>query len=280
MDPVVFAAVLAAAAMHAGWNAVVKISLDPLLSVVLIALAAAAVSAACLPFVEVPRGPVWYWIGSSVLLHAGYKLFLVRAYRAGELGQVYPLARGAAPLIVGAVSVAFLGERLGLYQVLGIFVLVAGIWSMAFRGGHKVDRLDGAAVFFAIGTSFFIASYTLVDGTGARQATSAASYTLYLFLIDGLLIATICFAMRGIDGFRRMAREWRSGLAGGAMSLGSYWIAIWAMTQAPIAAVAALRETSVLFAVAISAIALREPLTRWRAGAALVIVGGVVLLRV
>ncbi len=279
MDPVVFAAVLAGAAMHAGWNAVVKISLDPLLSVVLIALAAALVSAACLPFVPVPRGTVWYWIAASVVLHAGYKLFLVRAYRAGELGQVYPLARGAAPLIVGAVSVLFLGEALGPYQTLGIVVLVAGVWAMAFRGGHLVHRPDGAAVFFAIGTSCFIASYTLVDGTGARQATSSASYTLWLFLLDGLLTATICFALRGIEGYRRMAREWRSGLAGGAMSLGSYWIAIWAMTEAPIAAVAALRETSVLFAVAISAIALREPLTRWRVGAAVVIVGGVVLLR-
>jgi len=279
MDPVVFAAVLAAAAMHAGWNAVVKISLDPLLSVVLIALAAGLVSAACLPFVPVPQGTVWYWIATSVVLHAGYKLFLVRAYRAGELGQVYPLARGAAPLIVGTVSVAFLGEALGPYQTLGVVVLVAGVWAMAFRGGHLVNRLDRAAVFFAIGTSCFIASYTLVDGTGARQATSAAGYTLWLFLLDGLLTAAICFALRGIDGYRRMAREWRSGLAGGVMSLGAYWIAIWAMTEAPIAAVAALRETSVLFAVAISAVALREPLTRWRAGAAVVIVGGVVLLR-
>jgi drug/metabolite transporter (DMT)-like permease len=279
MEPIVFAAVLAAAAMHAGWNAVVKISLDPLLSVVLIALAAALVSAACLPFVPVPKGTVWYWIAASVVLHTGYKLFLVRAYRAGELGQVYPLARGAAPLIVGAASVAFLGEAMRPYQTLGIVVLVAGIWAMAFRGGHLVNRLDRTAVFFAIGTSCFIASYTLVDGTGARRATSAASYTLWLFLLDGLLTAAICFALRGINGYRLMAREWRGGLAGGAMSLGAYWIAIWAMTKAPIAAVAALRETSVLFAVAISAVALREPLTRWRAGAAVVIVGGVALLR-
>jgi len=279
MESAVFAAVIAAAAMHAGWNVVVKIGLDRFLSVTLIALAAAVVSLACLPFTELPRGTVWYWILGSAVLHTGYKIFLIQAYKAGDLGQVYPLARGAAPLIVAAVSLLALTEGLDTGNLMGIVVLVAGVWLMSLRGGHEVRHLNRTAVFFAFGTSCFIASYTLVDGLGARQAATATSYALTLFIADGILIAIVCATMRGLMGFRQMARVWKSGLAGGAMSLGAYWISIWAMTQAPIASVAALRETSVLFALAIATVVLKERLTPWRLAAGLVITGGTVLLR-
>ena len=279
MDSAVFAAVIAAAAMHAGWNAVVKIGLDRFLSVTLIALAAGVVSLACLPFTELPRGTVWYWILGSAVLHTAYKIFLVQAYKAGDLGQVYPLARGTAPLIVAAVSLVALTEGLDTGNLFGIFVLVAGVWLMALRGGHQVKHLNCTAVLFAFGTSCFIASYTLVDGLGARQAATATSYALALFIVDAILIAILCAALRGRAGFRKMAAVWKSGFAGGAMSLGAYWISIWAMTQAPIASVAALRESSVLFALVIATVVLKEKLTPWRLAAGLVITGGTVLLR-
>lgn len=279
MDTTVFFAVIAAAAMHAGWNAVVKIGLDQFLTVTLVSVAAGAVALACLPFTEAPAGAVWYWILASAVLHTGYKIFLVQAYKAGDLGQVYPLARGAAPLIVAAVSLLALEEGLDSANLAGIAVLVAGVWLMSLRGGHQVRGLNRAAVLYALGTSCFIASYTLVDGLGARQAASAMSYTIYLFVIDAVLIAIVCLAMRGRQGIRRMEGVWKSGLAGGALSLGAYWIAIWAMTQAPIATVAALRETSVLFAIVIATVALKEKLTPWRLAAAFVISGGTVLLR-
>jgi drug/metabolite transporter (DMT)-like permease len=242
-------------------------------------MASGSVSLLCLPFVAVPTGAIWYWIAISAVLHTLYKLFLVRAYAAGELGQVYPLARGAAPLIVAAVSMGIIGADLGTAGVIGILVLVSGIWLMSLRGGQQLRNLDRQAVFFAIGTSCFIAGYTLVDGYGARRAASASSYVLYLFVLDALLMFTICAARRGTSGFRSMQRVWKGGVAGGAMSLGAYWIATWAMTVAPIPAVAALRETSVLFAVAISTIVLKERLTLWRLGAALLIVAGVTLVR-
>lgn len=279
MDTTIFFAVLAAAAMHAGWNAVVKIGLDQFLTVTLVAVAAGAVALACLPFTEVPAGAVWYWILASAVLHTGYKIFLVQAYKAGDLGQVYPLARGAAPLIVAAVSLVVLEEGLDSANLAGIGVLVAGVWLMSLRGGHQVRGLNRTAVLYALGTSCFIAGYTLVDGLGARQAASAMSYTIYLFVIDAVLIAIVCLAMRGWKGVKRMEGVWKSGLAGGALSLGAYWIAIWAMTQAPIATVAALRETSVLFAIVIATVVLKEKLTPWRLAAAFVISGGTVLLR-
>ncbi|MPY74293.1 MAG: EamA family transporter [Alphaproteobacteria bacterium] len=279
MDTTVFFAVLAAAAMHAGWNAVVKIGLDQFLTVTLVAVAAGAVALACLPFTEVPTGAVWYWILASAVLHTGYKIFLVQAYKAGDLGQVYPLARGAAPLIVAAVSLVALEEGLDGANLAGIGVLVAGVLLMSLRGGHQARGLNRTAVLYALGTSCFIAGYTLVDGLGARQAASAMSYTIYLFVIDAVLIAIVCLAMRGWKGVRRMEGVWKSGLAGGALSLGAYWIAIWAMTQAPIATVAALRETSVLFAIVIATVVLKEKLTPWRLAAAFVISGGTLLLR-
>lgn len=279
MDTTIFFAVLAAAAMHAGWNAVVKIGLDQFLTVSLVSVAAGAVALACLPFTEAPAGAVWYWILASAVLHTGYKIFLVQAYKAGDLGQVYPLARGAAPLIVAAVSLVALEEGLDGANLAGIGVLVAGVWLMSLRGGHQMRGLNRAAVLYALGTSCFIAAYTLVDGLGARQAASAMSYAIYLFVIDAVFIAIVCLAVRGWKGIRRMEGVWKSGLAGGALSLGAYWIAIWAMTQAPIATVAALRETSVLFAIVIATVALKEKLTPWRLAAVFVISGGTVLLR-
>jgi drug/metabolite transporter (DMT)-like permease len=279
MDSTVFFAVLAAAAMHAGWNAVVKTGLDQFLSVTLVSVAAGVVALACLPFTEVPTGAIWYWLLASAVLHTGYKIFLVQAYKAGDLGQVYPLARGSAPLIVAAVSLAALEEGLDSANLAGIAVLVTGVWLMSLHGGHQVSRLNRAAVLYAFGTSCFIASYTLVDGLGARRAASAMSYTIYLFVIDAVLIAIVCLAVRGRLAIRRMEGVWKSGLAGGAMSLGAYWIAIWAMTKAPIATVAALRETSVLFAIAIATLVLKERMTPWRFAAAVVISGGTVLLR-
>lgn len=279
MDPVVFFAVIAAAALHAGWNAVVKVGLDRFLSVCLVSMGSGGISLILLPFTELPVGPVWYWLLASSVLHTGYKVFLSQAYKAGDLGQVYPLARGGAPLIVAAVSLAALTEGLDSRNVIGIVVLVAGVWLMSLRGGHLVRHLNRTAVLYAVGTSCFIAGYTLVDGLGARQAATATSYALTLFVLDGILIAVLCAAMRGWNGFRQMRHAWKGGLSGGAMSLGAYWIAIWAMTRAPIASVAALRETSVLFALAIATVVLKEKLTPWRLTAGVVIAGGTVLLR-
>jgi drug/metabolite transporter (DMT)-like permease len=279
LDSIVFIAVIAAAAMHAGWNALVKVGLDRFLSVCLVSMGSGGISLILLPFVDIPTGSVWYWLLASSVLHTGYKVFLSQAYKAGDLGQVYPLARGGAPLIVAAVSLAALTEGLDSKSVIGIVVLVAGVWLMSLRGGHLVRHLNRTAVLYAFGTSCFIASYTLVDGLGARLAATASSYALTLFVLDGLLIAILCASMRGWNGFLQMRHAWKGGLSGGAMSLGAYWISIWAMTKAPIASVAALRETSVLFALVIATAVLKEKLTPWRLAAGIVIAGGTVLLR-
>jgi len=275
----VFLAVLAAALMHAGWNAIIKVRLDRFLSISLMGLAMGSISLVSLPFVAVPSGITWAWIVTSAALHTGYKLYLIRAYEAGDLGQVYPLARGSAPLLTAIAGFLLLGEVLAPLTAAGIVILCLGIVVMSMRGGNALVALDRKAVLYALITSLFIAGYTLTDGVGARGAASASSYALWMFLIDGFWMASFCLMLKGRGAFLVMLREWKTGLVTGALSLGAYWIVIWAMTRAPIAAVAALREVSILFALAISVLALRERLTGWRITAALLIVAGVVALR-
>jgi len=276
----VFFAVLLAAFLHAGWNALIKTRLDRFLSISLMSFGMGTISLVCLPFVAVPRGETWIWILLSAALHTGYKLFLIRAYSAGDLGQVYPLARGTAPLVTTLGGALLVGEFVSPLVALSIVVMCAGIVLMSLRGGSGLARLNSVAVTSALATSLFISAYTLTDGIGGRSAPSASSYTVWLFLVDGFWMGLFGLSVRGKAGFYAMLPEWKAGLMTGALSLGAYWIIIWAMTKAPIGAVAALRETSILFAIALSAIFLKEPLSRWRVGAACLILAGVVGLRI
>lgn len=276
MTTPVFLAVLAGALMHASWNALVKVGLDRLLSISLIQAACAAIALAAVAFVPLPQRDAWLWLAGSAVLHIGYNVFLARAYRVGDLGQIYPIARGCAPLLVTLISIFALSEHPSWLGYLGIAVLVMGILCMAFRGG-KGPRLERATLINALTTSAFIAGYTLADGSGARVNGNTISYVIWLFLLDGFGMLLVLLAMRGVRVLPDLARHWRVGLIGGALSIGAYGITIWAMTQAPIALVAALRETSVLFAIAIGVVWLKEPLRRERLLAAGLILGGVIL---
>lgn len=279
MDAFVFAAVLFAAACHAGWNATIKRGLDPLAITVLISLGAMLVSAVCLPAVGLPAVAAWPWCGASVLIHLGYFAALIESYRAGDMGQVYPIARGSAPLMTAIVTTAFVGERLGVAGWGGIVLLAAGVALLSLRGGRGLARLDRKAVGFALFTAVTICAYSVVDGVGARLAGSASAYSLALFAGIGPVMLAYAVVRRGRQVLAAMLRHWGIGLAGGTLQLGSYGIAIWAMTLAPIAIVAALRETSVLFGAAIAVVVLKEPLRPMRVGAALMIMAGLTLIR-
>lgn len=279
METNVFAAVLFAALLHAGWNAAVKVGLDRFSSILLLAIVQAAIALPLLPFVPLPAPEGWWWIGAAALLHAGYKLFLIQAYAHADLSQAYPLARGTAPLIVSVVSVLFLGVVFTGLQIAAIIAISAGILVMAFKGSDT-GRMKGKALFYAIGTAGFTASYTLMDGVGARVAGTPSGFILWMVIGDAMVMVAFAVATRGRGVFRALVPAWTTGLAAGAMSLGSYWIAVWAFTQAPIALVAALRESSILFAILIAAFVMREPVSRWRWASALLIAGGVVLTRV
>ncbi|MBV9931445.1 MAG: EamA family transporter [Alphaproteobacteria bacterium] len=275
MTLTVFIAVLFAALLHAGWNALVKLGLDRFSSVLLLALVQGGIALALLPFVAAPAAAAWPWVLLGSCLHTGYKLFLIRAYRHGDLSQVYPLARGTAPLIVAVAGALFLGEAPGVVRAVAVLAIGGGIMLMAGRGG-----LTRVALAWALGTAAFTASYTMADGVGARLAGSVTGFAMWMFALDGLLMLAFGLATRGPAAVSALLPSWRSGAAAGAMSLGSYWIAIWAFTQAPLAMVAALRETSVLFAMLIGLFWLNERIARGRWIAAALILAGIVLMRV
>jgi drug/metabolite transporter (DMT)-like permease len=279
VEPIVFFAVLAAAAMHAAWNAVVRAGEDRFASILILALCQSGLALMLLPFTPFPAPAAWPWIAAAGLLHTGYKLFLIRAYQHGDLSQVYPLARGAAPPVVAIGGVLLLGETLSPTGLAAIALIALGVALMAFRGGHGVAKLPGKALAYALGTAMFVASYTLADGVGARVAGSSMAFAMWMFVFDGLCILAYALATRGTGGVRTAAAEWRTGLPAGALSLGSYWIALWAFTQAPVALVAALRETSVLFAMLIAAVLLKERPGPWRWASAGSICVGVAVMR-
>ncbi len=277
MDLVVFLAVLAGAAMHAGWNALVKTGLDRTASIFLLALIQGSISLALLPLFALPSALSWPWIAVSAVLHSGYKIFLIRAYEHGDMSQVYPLARGSAPLIVAIVAIFLLNENLTVTKFAAVCAIGFGVMLMSSRlGGEAMPK---KALLFALGTALFTASYTLVDGIGAQLSGTPSGFTLWMFVGDGILMTIYALFMRGRDLRAALRSNLVSGTAAGALSLGSYWIAIWAFTLAPIALVAALRETSVLFAMLIAVCLLGEKASAQRWLAAAFILAGIVLMR-
>ena len=279
MDIFVFTAVLCAAAAHAGWNAVVKHGVEPFVSTVLVSLGAGIVSLLLLPVVGLPGLAAWPWVVASILIHLVYFVSLIESYRAGDMGQVYPIARGTAPLLTGLASPIVVGERVGVLAWTGILLLASGVFLLSLRGGRDLAKLERRAITYALLTSLTICAYSLVDGIGARSSGSANAYSVALFVGIAPVMVLYALVRSGSGVLTDMARYWQTGLLGGALQLGSYGIAIWAMTLAPIAIVAALRETSVLFGALIAVVFLSEPLRATRVVAALMIVAGLVSIR-
>jgi drug/metabolite transporter (DMT)-like permease len=278
LDTTVFAVVMAAAVLHAGWNALLKIGLDRFLTASLIQIGAGCIALLALPFFHLPLTGAWPYIALSALLHIGYNIFLSRAYQHGDLSQAYPIARGSSPLLVALLAL-LAGDALHAGQWAGLLVLVGGIWLMAWRGGHAGGAPSGPLVLNALATAACIAGYTLSDALGARTNGDAIAYALWLFAVNGVVAAMVIAGRRGPGIFLQLGPHWRGGLAGGAMSMLAYSLVIWATTQAPVAMVSALRETSVLFALLIGWLFLKESMPALRLIACCVIAAGVALMK-
>lgn len=279
MEPHVFAAVLAAAALHAGWNAVLKLKLEPFLAMTLVAGASGLAGLPGLVAFGFPAGPAWPWLIGSVVLHMAYYFTLTEAYRRADMSQVYPVARGGAPLLTALGAVLLIAEPLRPLQGVGIAALGLSVALMSVVGRRHGTAFDPGAVVFALLTAVIICGYTLVDGIGARTAGDPHSYASALFVIDGVPLVLVALRLRGRPALAAMRPFLVPGLVGGAMSFGSYWIAIWAMTVAPIPLVAALRESSVLFAALIAVVILKEPLQGPRAVVCGAILASLALIR-
>lgn len=268
--------VLLGALLHAGWNALVKSGADKALDASLIAAGAAACCIPFLPFLPMPGAVALPFLVLSAILQFAYFRLVAAAYTVGDIGLVYPIMRGVAPLIVAASSNLFLGETLSPAAIAGIAIISSGILTLALEARSGGRR----PILLALANSVVIAGYTFVDGVGARLSTSPISYTLWMSLLPPVLLFSWAFYQRGWQPVaKHVRRHWFRGLAGGAGSILSYGLALWAMTKAPVAVVAALRETSILFAIVISVVILNEKASLWRYVAGGVIALGVLIMR-
>ncbi len=275
-------AVLFGAVLHAGWNALVKSSGDKSLDTALVHLLGAVVALPLLLWVGLPNAAAWPYIATSLVIHVGYYIALAGAYQHGELGLTYPIMRGFAPLLVALGSSTFIGEAPSGLAWLGIVAITTGVALVGLA--HPGEALHHRkALAYAFANAAIIAVYTVVDGKGVRLAGSAAQYVMLLFVLDGVAYPLMQWCKRDAAA-KQVAlayakKRWPLAMLGGTASIGSYAIALWAMTKAPVASVAALRETSVLFAVALGTFLLKEKFGAQRAVGTAVIVAGVMALR-
>jgi len=278
MSVTILTVVLFGALLHAAWNVFIRAAADKDLNTVLVAGGAGIWAACWLPFAALPAVESWPYLTASVLIHVVYFSFVARLYRNSDLSFAYPIMRGSAPALSAIVAVPLVHESpssggwIGLLLVsLGIVLLTGDTWrSGKFRFSPTALALANAGV---------IVVYTLVDGLGARLSGHPASYTGWLFFLTAIPLLTIYFAKQGRKGLRALGANCGKGLMGGACSVGSYGLALWAMTQAPIALVAALRETSVVFATLIAAGFLKEQVTPLRYLSILVVTAGAVAIK-
>lgn len=273
----VLLAVLGAAFLHALWNALIKVGPSPVAAMVILSVAEVPIGLAVAATRPLPAPEVWPWVIAAGCTHFAYKLFLTYAYDRGDLSRVYPIARGAAPMIVALVGAVALADAVSTFEYLGIVVLGGGIALMA--RGVFTDGESRRLIPFALGSAAATATYTMIDGLGARVSGDAVAYVAWVFVADGLIFTLGMLALRGTDILPRNRRAWATGLLASAASYGAYAISIWAMTVAPIAVVAALRETSILFAVGIGWLVFGERMTPNKALAAALIVAGVIITR-
>src|SRR5262245_31398332 len=262
-------AVLGAAMAHATWNAMIKSSGDVLLDMTLVVFVSGLVTAPFLFVVDLPVPAVWPYMAASMVLHIAYYVALGGASRAGDLSHGYPIMRGLAPLIVSLCAVTWLQEAPKPMVWLGVLLICGGVLSLGFVGFHW--RESRVSLGWALANSCIIASYTLVDAAGVRASGNAATYAVWLFSLDALPFTILVYLLKRQQLISYARRVWLRGLVGGSLSAGAYAIVLWAMGRAPVAAVAALRETSVVFAALIGAWLLKEGhIARRLAGAATV----------
>jgi drug/metabolite transporter (DMT)-like permease len=278
MEPFVVLLVLFSALLHATWNAFLHLSEDRVWLLGMMAIPYLAVSAIGVLVLPLPAPAAWPFIVASAVLEWGYLLALIRAYRSGDFSQIYPIARGLSPMLVFVGALVFAGEVLKPLAALGVALVSVGIMSLAFRRGL---RFSGESVPFALLTGLFIATYSVVDGVGARIAGNGLSYIMWVYLIWNIPQFLLAWHWRGGAKGLFIGRALVvKGIASGVLALGAYCLIIEAYRYLPIAMVSALRELSSIFAVLIGWIFLREKLTARRVVACALVTLGAVLIRI
>ena len=277
MEPIAVILILSAAVMHAVWNAFVKMDGDRLMTMAVVISTPGLLAPLLLLIGPPPALESWPYILLSVLLNNAYFLFLIEAYRFGDLSQVYPIARGSAPLLVAVGAALFANEQLSVVELAGVFIISAGTISLIWRSGLRVDA-EKRSIIFALLTGLMIASYTIIDGIGVRLSGNPAAYIGWLFILSPLPIASIAIIRRRGDAIVYIRNNWKLAVLAGGLNLGSYGLSIWALSLAAMAHVSAMRETSVIIAALIGTQLLGESFGKRRILAAMVVATGVILI--
>ncbi|MFB6888269.1 EamA family transporter [Kitasatospora sp. NPDC056327] len=277
MSAAVPVAVLTAAVLHAVWNGLAHRIQDKLVGFALINLAYTACAVVLVLLFPFPAAGAWPYLLASVAMQVASQLLLLRAYQLGDFGQMYPIARGSAPVLVAVLSVTLLGETPGVGELLGVAVISCGLVGLALAHGVP-GRAQLPALAAAAGTGVMIAAYTVSDGGGVRQAGTVGGYVAWLFLLQGPVLALIARARRGRGLLAGAGPAVPFGLAGGVLSLAAYGLVVWAQSRGNLATVAALRETSIVVAALIATVVFRERLGRLRMAASATVLAGIAVL--
>lgn len=275
----VIAAVLFAAFLHALWNSLVKGYPDRFVMMLAIAVVQTSIALALVPFVGPLAPEAWPWLLAAAIPHTTYKVFLARAYDTGELSRIYPVSRGLSLILVSVLGIFVLAEVLGPLGYGGIAVIAAGVFMLSAHQSGSVARMSARSLLLCLGTAGSVALYTVLDGAGVRASGDVAAFAAWLFIADGIGMIGFALWQRGSEPFIALRKVGIAGIFAGCMAFVCYWIAIWALAHAPAALVAALRETSILFALVLARLRLGESIgrQRWLAGAA--VLAGIVCLR-
>ncbi|MPY76437.1 MAG: EamA family transporter [Alphaproteobacteria bacterium] len=279
MTLLVTALLLLAALIHASWNAFIKGARDPVAMATLIYGTEALIMLPVLFFVGPLPQSVWLLTAVHVALHIVYKIALIAMFQHGDLSQVYPVARGVAPLLVTALAIPAAGEIPGAMALLGIGLICAGLLSFALERS-AIGRARTKPLLLAATAGIALSAYTVIDGLGVRTPGAALSYAAWLFVLDGSTMFVIARIWRGPRLYTSLRLHWKTGTALGLISSSNFCIVLWALSFAAMGPVAAVRETSVVFAALIGAIFMGESFGIRRVAAAVVIAAGIVLMNV
>ncbi|MCG6930674.1 MAG: DMT family transporter [Desulfofustis sp.] len=271
--------VVLSAVLHASWNALIRNSVNKLHETVMIVFGAAFWTLFFLPAVPLPAVESWPYLAASVFVHVVYFTLVARSYRNGQLSLIYPVMRGVAPLFSMIAAALLIKEFPSPGGWLGVLLISCGILALA-HDSLRLKTFDAVSTTFALTNAAVIVAYTLIDGQGVRLSGNAVSYTGWMFLLTALILLAVSCAVEGRGMYKSFQTGWRTGLLGGGCSLTAYSLVLWAMTHAPIALVAALRETSVVFAAIIAALCLKESFTRLRYASICIVTIGAIAMKI